>query len=140
MANAAWVTVKQSIHGTVIAVSEQEVGRIQWHGVGSLGTVDISVHLAGRMRFRMRAKREDLGAGRAMMTDPGGTPLLSLSISSQADMRILTLQRLVGMPDDYEYALQAVVPAIILELDNRSSFQATHDDVNSTFKRSPWPQ
>ncbi len=45
MANAAWVTVKQSISGTVIALSDQEVGRIQWHGIGSLSTVDISVHL-----------------------------------------------------------------------------------------------
>jgi hypothetical protein len=141
MANTPWVTVKQSLHGTVIAVADQEVGRVQWHGVGSLGTVDITVALGGRMRLRMRAKREDFSAGEAVMSDPGGTPLLCLSITSEADMRVLTLQRLVGVPDDYEFAIQAVIPAIILELDNRSSFQATHDDVGSSFGgRSPWPQ
>ncbi len=93
------------------------------------------------MRARMRAKREDFADGTAVMTDPAGTPLLSLAITSERDMRILTLQRLVGLPGDYEYAVQSVVPAIILELDNRSSFKSTHDDVGSNFSgRSPWPQ
>ena len=139
MASTPWVSVKQSIQGTVVAVADQEVGRIQWHGVGSLGTVDITVHLGGRMRSKMRAKREDFAAGRAVMTDLVGAPLLSLGITSQADMRIVTLQRLVGMPDDYEYAVHAVVPAIILELDNRSAFQASNHDDNTFSRRSPWP-
>jgi Protein of unknown function (DUF2510) len=140
MANAPWVSVKQSIHGTAIAVADQEVGRIQWHGVGSLGTVDITVHLGGRMRARMRATREDFADGQAVMTDPAGAPLLSLSITRQAAVRVLSLQRLVGMPDDYEYAVHAVVPAIILELDNRGAFQASNDDDNTLSRRSPWPQ
>jgi hypothetical protein len=139
MTNTPWVSVKQSIQGTVIAVADQEVGRIQWHGIGSLGTVDITVHLGGRMRARMRATREDFAAGQAVMTDPTGAPLLCLSITRQDDVRVLTLQRLVGMPDDYEYAVHAVVPAIILELDNRSAFQASNDD-NTFSRRSPWPQ
>lgn len=140
MANVPWLTVKQGIHGTGILVAEREIGRIQWHGVGSLGTVDISVQLAGRVRMRMRAVRQDFASGAATVTDPVGTPLLSLGITRDADMRVLTLQRLVGLPEEYEYAVQAVVPAIILELDNRASFQATHDDDNSTFSgRSPWP-
>jgi hypothetical protein len=139
-ANTLWLVVKQSIHGTLIQLADREVGRIQWHGVGSLGTVDITVALLGRMRARMRATRQDLATGRAVVTDPGGAPLLSLGITRDADMRVLTLQRLVGLPDDYEYAVQALVPAIILELDNRASFKATHDDNNSTFSgRSPWP-
>lgn len=139
-ANAPRVTVKQSIHGTVIAVADQEVGRIGWHGIGSLGTIDITVRLGGRMRAKMRAEREDFAAGKAVMTDPAGAPLLVFGITREADTRVLTLQRLVGMPDDYEYVVQAVVPAIILELDNRSSFQAANDDDNNFGRRSPWPQ
>jgi hypothetical protein len=140
MANTLWLVVKQSIHGTLILAADQEVGRIQWHGVGSLGTVDITVHLMGRMRARMRATRQDLAIGKAVVTDPGGAPLLSLGITRDADMHVLTLQRLVSLPDDYEYAVQAVVPAIILELDTRAGFKASHDDEDSTFSgRSPWP-
>lgn len=139
MTNTPWVSVKQSIQGTVIAVTDQEVGRIHWHGIGSLGTVDITVHLGGRMRAKMRATREDFLAGQAVMTDPAGAPLLLLGITRQADTRVVTLQRLVGMPDNYEYAVHAVVPAIILELDNRSAFQASNDD-NTFSRRGPWPQ
>jgi hypothetical protein len=140
MTNTPWVSVKQSIGGTVIAVADQEAGRIGWHGIGSLGTVDITVVLGGRMRARMRATREDFAASQAVMTDPAGAPLLSFSIARQDDVRVLTLQRLVGMPDDYEYVVHAVVPAIILELDNRSAFQASNDDDNTFSRRSPWPQ
>lgn len=140
MANIAWLTVKQGIHGTGILVADREIGRIGWHGVGSLSTVDISVNLAGRMRARMRATRQDLAAGTAVLTDPAGAPLIALTITRDSDTKVLSLQRLVGLPEDYEYAVQAVVPAIILELDNRAGFQATHDDDNSTFSgRSPWP-
>lgn len=140
IANVPWLTVKQSIHGTFIAVSNQEIGSVQWHGIGALGTVDITVHLAGRMRARMRAERQEFAAGQAVMTDPAGSPLLTLGIAREGDTRVLRLQRLVGLPDDCEYAVQAVVPAIILELDNRAGFQSAHEDDNSTFSsRSPWP-
>jgi hypothetical protein len=140
IANVPWLTVKQSIHGTVVMVANQEIGRIQWHGVGSLGTVDITVHLGGRMRARMRATRDQFAAGGAVLTDPAGAPLVMLAISRDGDTRILRLQRLVGLPDDYEYVIQAVVPAIILELDNRASFQASNDDDGNAFSgRSPWP-
>ena len=89
----------------------------------------------------MRATRQDFAAGTGMVTDPGGTPLLSVAITSEQDMRILTLQRLVGLPDDYEYAVQALVPAIILELDNRSAFRVSNNDANNPFlERSPWPE
>ncbi len=140
VANVPWLTVKQSIHGTRILVGEREIGTIQWHGVGALSTVDISVHLAGRMRARMRATREDFSAGKAVMTDPGGSPLIAIGIAREGDTRVLRMRRLVGLPEDYEYAVQAVVPAIILELDNRSSFQSVNDDDNTSFSgRSPWP-
>lgn len=140
--NTAWPTVKQSMAASRITYGEQEVGRILWQGVGSLGTVDISVQLAGRTRCMMRATRQDFAAGTGMVTDPGGTPLLSVAITSEQDMRILTLQRLVGLPDDYEYAVQALIPAIILELDNRRAFQVSNNDdaANPFLERGPWPQ
>lgn len=139
MANTPWLTVKQSLHGTLIMVGQHEVGRVGWHGVGSLGTVDITVELAGRVRAKMRATRQELGEGRALVTDPAGAPLLSLAITRDADMRVLTLQRLVGLPDEYEYGVQSVIPAIILELDNRAGFQAAGDDDRTFSRRSPWP-
>lgn len=139
IANVSWLTVKQSIHGTGILVANQEIGRIQWHGVGSLSTVDITVHLAGRMRARMRATRQEFAAGEAVLTDPAGSPLLALGISRDGDTRVLRLQRLVGLPDEYEYAVQSVVPAIILELDNRAAFRAANDDDSTFSSRSVWP-
>lgn len=141
MHNTLWLVVKQSIHGSQILVGDREVGRIQWHGVGSMGTVDITMHLMGRMRARMRARRGELADGSARVLDPGGGELLSLAIERDADAHVLTLRRLVGTPDEYEYLVQALVPAIILELDSRAGFGAAHDDEGSTFSGpGAWPR
>ena len=123
-----WLTVKQSLQGTMVLHENQQVGRIGWHGIGAMSTVNISLELAGRVRARMLAKRRDLGSGTARVQDPAGTDLLGLQVERRGDSRVLTLQRLFGTPDEYEYVIQAMVPAIIIELNSRAGFDATFRD------------
>ena len=61
------------------------------------------------------------------MIDPSGTGLLSLQLGWSDIGRSITLTRLVGTPDDYEYIVQALVPAIILELNDRMGFDSRYD-------------
>lgn len=130
-----WLSIKQSLHGTMVLRENQQVARIGWHGIGAMSTVDISLELAGRVRAWMRAKQHELGSGTARVQDPGGSDLLTLKIERQGDSRILALQRLVGTPDDYEYIIQAMVPAIILELNSRVGFDPTYH----LFGTGVWP-
>jgi hypothetical protein len=140
MAGVQWVGVKQSLHGTLILLGDREVGRITWHGAGSKGTVDIALHLLGRMRGQMRATRAQLASGEARVVDPTGCSLLSLRAERDRDGVAVTLRRLVTTPEDYEFLVQAIVPAIILELDSRAGFHAAHDGQSSTFSSpGPWP-
>lgn len=123
---ALWLAVKQSTHGTLVLSEDRQIGRIGWHGVGAMSTVNISLELAGRVRARMLAKQHELQSGTATVQDPSGTDLLALKVERLEDSRILTLQRLVGTPNEYEYIIQAMVPAIILELDSRVGFDPTY--------------
>lgn len=121
-----WLTVKQSLQGTLVLHENQQVGLIGWHGIGAMSTVNISLELAGRVRAKMLAKQHDLGSGTARVQDPSGADLLGLQVERRGDSRVLTMQRLVGTPDEYEYIIQAMVPAIILEFSSRVGFDPTY--------------
>jgi hypothetical protein len=121
-----WLRVRQSMRGTLILLGDDEIGLVGWHGVGAMSTINISLQLQGRVRARMLAKHQDLAEGTATVVDPAGSGLLSLQIQRQETTKILTLRRLVGTPEGYEYLIQAMVPAIILELDSRTGFDPTH--------------
>lgn len=139
MGNNVWLRVKQGMRGTAVLVGGAQVGLVGWHGVGAMSTVDISLQYGGRHRARMRAKGGELLDGSARVTDPGGTPLLSVATGWDRDAQgpTVTVQRLVGTPDDYEYLVQALAPALILELDNRAGFDA--DDTGLRRTTGVWP-
>ncbi len=131
MQNALWLLVKQSLKGTLLLAGDTEVGRVGWHGVGAMSTVNISMQLGGRPRARMLAKARNLRDGTARVVDPAGTDLLSVQLEEERRGRVFTLTRLVGTPDDYEYLVQGLIPALILELDSRTAFETTGDDPNT---------